>query len=201
MSASVVGTSLFGSGPISHRGFVDIVDCLQGVRGWALDLAAPDYPVSVQLLVGEIVVAEISPDVPRHDISESLGIEVSPGFAFEAGVLELIGEVAESGDDLITVRIAGTRLSLGMADQPPRAEDIITRLRQLAAPAPAHATNADFELVLDDLRAEAAALAEQPLRPMPENLQGYIETLAIDTSGQVWMIGWMRRGHLTEFSA
>ena len=201
MTATIVGTSLIGSGPVSHRGFIDIVDCQQGVRGWALDLAAPDDAVRLQLLVGDIVVAETSPDLPRHDISEALGVEVSPGFTFDPSALEMIGELAESGDDLITVRFAGTRLMLGMSDDPPRAETLIAGFRQLSVPAPARANSADLESLLEDLRTDAAALAEQPLRPMPENLQGYIETLAIDTSGHVWMIGWMRRGHLTEFSA
>jgi hypothetical protein len=201
VTASTVGTSLAGSGPISHRGFIDIVDCLQGVRGWALDLAAPQDPVRLELLVGEVVLGEITPDLPRHDISEALGTEVAPGFAFDPAALALVSELAESHDDVIGVRIAGTALMLSTSEAPPRAGDIIARLRQLAAPAPTRNTTADFELLLDDLRAEAAALAEQPLRPVPENLQGYIETLAIDTSGQVWMVGWMKRGHLTEFSA
>lgn len=190
-----------GSGPVSYRGFIDIVDCLQGVRGWALDLAEPDEPVRLELMVGDVVVTDITPDLARHDISEALGVTVAPGFAFDPSALAMLGEMAELGEDPVTVRIAGTNHYLGMAENPPRAEDIITRLRQLAAPAQTRNTTADFELLLDDLRAEAGGLAEQGLRPVPENLQGYIETLAIDTSGQVWMIGWMRRGHLTEFSA
>jgi hypothetical protein len=71
----------------------------------------------------------------------------------------------------------------------------------LATPTKTPSRTADLELLLDDLRAEAVDLATQPLRPLPENHQGFIETLAIDTSGQVWMIGWMKRGHMTEFSA
>jgi hypothetical protein len=201
LTATTVGTSLIGSGPVSHRGFVDIIDCQQGVRGWALDLAAPDDPVRLQLLVGDIVVAEISPDLHRQDISDALGVDVSPGFTFDPSALEMISELAESGDDLVTIRFAGTRLELGMGDDPPRAEDIITRFRQLSGPAPARGSAANLDLLIDELRQDAAAMAEQALRPMPENLQGYIETLAIDAAGQVWMIGWMRRGHLTEFSA
>ena len=101
------------------------------------------------------------------------------------------------------VRVAGTgQFRPGLSEEP-------RRQRAQSSPAcasarhaaPARSTTADFELLLDDLRADAAALAEQPLRPVPENLQGYIETLAIDTSGQVWMMGWMKRGHLTGFSA
>lgn len=201
MIASTVGTTLIGGGPVTQRGFVDLVDCTQGVRGWALDLRSPGDPVLLELMVGEVVVAEITPDLGRHDISDALGVEVSPGFAFPANVLELVAELAESGEDLISVRFAGTDLALGMSEAPPTAEAIITRLRQLASPLPARSNAADLDLLLEDLRADAAALAEQALRPVPENLQGFIETIAIDTSGQVWIIGWMRRGHLTEFSA
>ena len=201
MSATTVGTTLIGGGPITQRGFVDLVDCLQGVRGWALDLRSPGDPVLLELMVGEVVVAEITPDLGRHDISDALGLEVSPGFAFPPSVLELVAELTEAGEDLISVRFAGTNLALGMSEAPPSAEAIITRLRQLAAPPPTRSNTADLDLLLEDLRADAAALAEQALRPLPENNQGFIETMAIDTSGQVWIIGWMRRGHLTEFSA
>ncbi len=152
-------------------------------------------------MVGEVVVAEITPDLGRHDISDALGLEVSPGFAFPPSVLELVAELAESGEDPISVRFAGTEFALGMSEAAPKAEAIIARLRQLAAPPPTRSNTDDLDMLLQDLRADATALAEQPLRPAPESLQGFIETIAIDTSGQLWIIGWMRRGHLTEFSA
>lgn len=201
MSASTIGTSLHGSGPVSYRGFIDLVDCTQGVRGWALDLTAPTQSLRLELLVGDVVVAETVPDQPRHDISEAIGVPVDPGFAFDEHAIALIGEVAEAGEDVLRVRIAGTNYFLGTNETPPTAGDIIKRLRQLSAPVATSNTTADFELMLDDLRSEAVAVAEMPLRPVPENVQGYIEMLAIDTSGQTWMVGWMRRGHLTEFSA
>jgi hypothetical protein len=205
LSASIIGTSLAGSGPVTHRGFVDVIDCLQGVRGWALDLAAPDQPVLLELHVGDVVLAEITPDAVRRDISDALGTDVPTGFTFDPAYLALVAELAESMDDHVGVRVAGTSLSLGMGDTPPRAEDIIDRLGQLSAPTRAPATTrngaADFELLLDDLRAEAVPLIDQDLRAYPETLQGYIETLALDTSGQVWIVGWMKRGHFTEFSA
>jgi hypothetical protein len=201
LTAITVGTALSAAGPITHRGFVDIIDCLQGVRGWALDLAAPGQSVQLELLVGQIVVAEIAPSLPRQDISDALGVDTAPGFAFTPDVLSAAADMAEGNEDEIAVRIAGTDYLLGTAEKPPNVSEIIKRLRQLSAPEPTRNNTADFELLLDDLRADAVSLAEQPLRPVPENLQGYVETLAIDTSGQVWMVGWMRRGHLTEFSA
>ncbi len=207
MSGSIIGTSLTGSGPVTYRGFVDLIDCLQGVRGWALDLAAPHQPVVLELHVGEVVLAELTPDSLRQDISDALGVDVPTGFTFDPAALALVAELADSMDDHVGVRIAGTGLALGMGETPPRAEDIIERLRQLSVPDRGASSQtvrngaADFELLLEDLRAGAAPLIEQDLRAYPETLEGYIETLALDTSGQVWIVGWMKRGHFTEFSA
>jgi hypothetical protein len=201
LTAIVVGTGLSAAGPISYRGFIDLIDISQGVRGWVLDLASPQIPQRLELMVGDIVVAEIVPDGPRHDISEALGVIVTPGFSFDAASLAMVADLAESADDAVSVRIAGTQCRLGIGDAAPTAAQIIKQQRLFSVTSPNRSSTADFELLLDDLRADAVALAEQALRPVPENLQGYIETLALDTSGQVWMVGWMRRGHLTEFSA
>ncbi|MEJ0045482.1 MAG: hypothetical protein WDN04_04600 [Rhodospirillales bacterium] len=67
----------------------------------------------IQLLVGELVVAEGIPDVPRHDISEALGQPVTPGFVFDASVLARATELADATEDTLSVRIAGTNLRLG----------------------------------------------------------------------------------------
>ncbi len=201
MTAIVVGTGLSASGPISYRGFIDLIDISQGVRGWALDLSMPQTPQRVALMVGDVVVAETLPDGPRHDISDALGVTVTPGFVFDAPTLALVAELAENVDDAVCVRISGTDCLLGTSDPAPTAAQIMKQQRLFNVATPNRSSTADFELLLDDLRADAVALAEQALRPVPENLQGYIETLALDTSGQVWMVGWMRRGHLTEFSA
>jgi hypothetical protein len=178
-----------------------MIDCLQGVRGWALDLATLESPARVQLMAGNLLVAEVTPDIARHDISATLGVEVAPGFVFDAALLARATELAEATDDVLSVRIAGTELLLGMSGTAPTINDVIQQLRRLNAPLPDRSNIPDLELLLDDLRADSAVLVDQPLRPLPENLQGYVEALAIDASGQVWMIGWMRRGHLTEFAA
>ena len=201
MKATTVGTSLTPGGRVSHRGFIDVIDCLEGVRGWALNLAALDEPPVLELRVGDELVATVTPDMPRMDIADALGTDVQAGFLFDPACLALVGDIAKSGDDVISVRIAGTALALGIGEEPPRAQEVITRLRQLTALSRPRSKTADLEMLLDDLRIEAVDLAGQPLRPLPENHQGFIETLAIDASGQVWMIGWMKRGHLTEFAA
>ncbi len=201
MTAIVVGTGLSASGPVSYRGFIDLIDISQGVRGWVLDLSVPQTPQRVSLMVGDVVVAEVLPDGPRHDISEALGVTVTPGFAFDAPTLAMVADLAENAEDAVYVRISGTECMLGTSEPAPTAAQIMKQQRLFNVATPNRSSTADFELLLDDLRADAVALAEQALRPVPENLQGYIETLALDTSGQVWMVGWMRRGHLTEFSA
>jgi hypothetical protein len=201
LTAIVIGTELTAAGPIPYRGFIDLIDISQGVRGWVLDLAAPESPQPIVLMVGDLVVAEVVPDELRHDISEAVGMTVTPGFAFDAAALALALDMADSAEDAISVRVAGSDYHLGCTDVPPTAGQLAKQQRLLSVAQPSHNSAADFDLLLDDLRADALELADEALRPAPENLQGYIETLAIDTSGQVWMVGWMRRGHLTEFSA
>ena len=56
-----------------------------------------------------------------------------------------------------------------------------------------------------DLRAGLQRLAEvarprqgKQLRAAPENLAGYIETVAQDETGRVWIMGWIRGGLPTE---
>ena len=201
MTAIVVGTSLSAAGPIPYRGFIDMIDAAQGVRGWVLDLSAPEIPQPVQLMVGDILVAEIRPDVPRADISQALGVRVTPGFAFDADWLAAAADVAQGDDDLVTVRIADRDYRLGSGDRQLAVSDIMEQQSLLAAATPKRSATTDFEILLDDLRSHAVTLAEQGLRPSPDGMQGFIETLAVDSAGRVWIAGWMRRGHATEFPA
>ncbi|MDB5685804.1 MAG: hypothetical protein JWR77_393 [Rhizorhabdus sp.] len=46
---------------------------------------------------------------------------------------------------------------------------------------------------LTTLRASTAGLLRQPLRPLAEHSLGYIESIAIDEAGLVWIGGWMKR--------
>ena len=77
---------------------------------------------------------------------------------------------------------------------------MLARIRAENAPVKRSKT-ADFEQMLDELQDDAVALAEQAMRPMAEDVQGYIETIAVHSASQVWFMGWMKRGHLQEFSA
>ncbi len=196
----LVGTELKAQDGVSHSGFVDLVDCRLGVRGWAVCHADPLDPVRLQLFVGDQPVAETYADGERADISAKLGRPARAGFSFDAEVMLSLPGFMEDPDDAVTVRVAGAGTVLPTADRPPSIGDIIAQLRLDATPEP-RSTIADFEFLLDELRAGAEPLAEGALRPLPENLQGYIETVAVDTSGQVWFMGWMQRGHVQEFSA
>ena len=201
LTPTLVSTDLAERNGVSHSGFVDLIDSRQGVRGWAVNHADPLDPVRLHLCVGDQVVAEIHAEGDRADISEKLGRPARAGFAFEPDIMVTLPSFMEDPDDPVTVRVAETGHVLpGAAQPPPTIGQIIAQLQVDATPEP-RSTIADFEFMLDELRAAADALAEGALRPLPENLQGYIETVAVDTSGQVWFMGWMKRGHVQEFSA
>lgn len=44
-------------------------------------------------------------------------------------------------------------------------------------------------ILMDDLREQASVLVSHALRPIPENLQGYVEIVSADPSGLVWIGG------------
>ncbi len=195
----LVGTDLHA--PVApHSGFIDLFDATQGVRGWAVDHANPFVPVRLLLCVGEHVAAETVCDADRHDISAGLGVKVRAGFSFGGEAMRSLSAFLDDPDECLSIRIADTGHLLPSAAALPTLGDVVARLADDAAPE-RPSTTADFELLLDELRAAADPMAQEGLRPSPEGLQGYVETLAVDSHGQVWFMGWMRRGHLHEFSA
>ena len=153
------------------------------------------------LFVGEEPVAETTANGERADIvSAKLGRPVPAGFAFDAEVMQTLSSYTDDPDVTLSVRVAETGHLLASSQRAPTVGEITAQLALEAKPEP-RSTTADLELLLDELRAGADAIAEAQLRPLPENLQGYVETLATDPSGQVWFMGWMNRGHVQEFSA
>lgn len=76
------------------RGSIDGVTDKQ-VRGWAVDMLAPERPANIQIFLGDDLIAEAMGDIPRRDIEESLKAPRS-GF-----VVELPGEVTLSAHDVI----------------------------------------------------------------------------------------------------
>lgn len=59
----------------------------------------------------------------------------------------------------------------------------------------------DPSLQLDALLRDAEAALQTPVRPLSENLQGYIEAIAADPSGLLWVSGWLHKGQPLEFPA
>ncbi len=200
MSPPLIGTALDGSGPTSHSGFIDLIDGVQGVRGWAVNLANPSEPVLLQLCIGPHLVAETFASTEREDISAQLGRPTRAGFAFDASVMLTLSDFLEDPTHTLAVRIASTGHLLSSAEAPKTGGELIASQQADSAPAVDDA-GSDLRLLLEQLRASATHMAGQPLRPSPEGLQGYVETLAVDPAGQVWFMGWTRRGHVQEFSA
>ncbi len=195
-----VGTELVLNGADLHAGFVDSIDVTTGVQGWAVNLHSPLTPVDLELCVGDIVVARITADAERDDIAAKLGCEARAGFVFPPDLLPVLSACTDDLDAPVLVRIAANGRTLAGAAATPRLADILAALRAGHSPSPATSI-ADLDLLLESLCMGAASLAEKVLRPIPEGLQGYIETLAVDPTGKVWFMGWMKKGHLHEFSA
>jgi hypothetical protein len=201
LDSVVVGTSLDRQGPVPQRGYVDVLDCLRGVRGWALDLTNPGRNLRIELLAGAEPFADMLTHDAREDISLALGQPVTPGFVFHPDQLTALFDHADNPDEVVTVRIAGTPCVLSSAEAAPTVGALIAELERIADPGPQTSHITDFDTLLEELRASAATLATEGLSPIAENEQGFVETLATDSAGQVWMVGWMRRGHFSEFAA
>ena len=202
LPATVVGTELDRSGEASHSGFIDLIDARSGVRGWAVNLADPADPVRLQLCIGGRTVAETLASGERDDISTGLGVKARAAFHFDSAAMQAIPDFLDDPGDVLSVRLAATGQYLSFAGRPVTGADVVAQAGTQAAPAPERAaSSADLGLLLDELQSHAASLAAQTLLPAPEALQGYIETVALTSSGQVWFMGWMQRGHLQEFSA
>ncbi len=202
LPATVVGTELDRSGKATHSGFIDVIDARAGVRGWAVNLADPTDPVRLQLCIGGRTMAETLATGERPDISAGLGMKAAAAFHFDAAAMQALADGIDDPGDVLSVRLAATGQYLSYSEKPVSGAHILAQGAVLPEPrAVPQSSAAELDLLLDKLQAQATTLSEQLLRPMPEALQGYIETIALTSSGQVWFMGWMQRGHLQEFSA
>jgi hypothetical protein len=201
LAVVVVGSALTGGGRNPYRGFVDTIDPVRGVRGWAVDIGSPERPVLLELMVGDTIVGETSTSLPRRDISNALGKKITPGFAFEPSVLTVIAELGHAEGEKISVRVAGSKYHLGAKKALQDIEQLLKQVGPQATGEKARAKPGDFDQLLDNLRDTAAGMAELPLRAPGENLAGYVETMSVGGDGQVWVFGWMKRGHAHEFPA
>ncbi len=175
--------------PGTLRGHVDFCDGVNGVSGWALDLANPKRKLRLQLLVDDAVIALCETDVVRDDVAALMHSDIAAGFKFpDSALVSLRGLARPYARSKLKVRVAGTDLvilshnalgSLGeaFADGAPVREPV----------------GFDLPARLSHHLGRAAELAKLPLRPAADQVIGYIEAVAIGADGKVWMQGWLRR--------
>jgi hypothetical protein len=184
--------SLFDEAAEAMRGQIDRFDPVTGIEGWAIDLSDPSKILTVELLIDEVIVARTQTDHVRQDIAEALGAEdVCAGFVFPEDLADIIYDLAKGGvRGSLRIRIAETPYLLPSMVPPPEVEVLTWGLRGLRTEG-----YRGFDMIarLCDLRTQTTDLLRHPLRPLPENSLGFIESLTIDAAGLVWIGGWMKR--------
>lgn len=187
----LISASLFDEASEALRGQIDRFDPVTGIEGWAIDLAYPGRILTVELLIGDAIVARTETDRVRQDIADALGTDVYAGFSFGDDVGDIICDMAEGGiRGPLRIRIAETPCLLQSVTPPPKLDMLLSGLRGLRTEG-----YRGFDMIarLSALRAQTGDLLRQPLRPLSENSLGFIESLAIDDAGLVWIGGWMKR--------
>lgn len=190
------------------RGYADRFDPLAGIEGWALAIDAPEAPVGLELVVGEDAFALAETGLRRPDIDGRLEGRSRSGFRFERDVFARLARLSAHRRALpVGIRIAGTDIRLMAGTEMPRSVGELVEAWQAAvlggrrAPDPA-ATKGDRLLVrLAAFRMEAQELTNKPLRPFSDNEVGQIDAVHLAGEGQVWFLGWMKRGVEPEFPA
>ena len=180
LSASLV----YADSALRWRGKVELVSVDYGIEGWALDLDAPSVPLRLQLWAGNDVIAEISTGLKRPDVVTLLGADASPGFRFPPEVL--LNLQAELSRAPLRVGLVDERVEI-------LGDAVLPSVAQLLAAEPTPIVGFDLMDRLGALRNAGAAISALPLRPSASKEIGYIELLAIDESGLVWIQGWMSR--------
>jgi hypothetical protein len=189
-----LSASLFqADSPLRWRGKVDVVGIDSGIEGWVLDLEAPAMPLRLQLLAGNEVIAETSTGLNRPDVVALVGADAAPGFLFPPDVLlNLPAELSE------------LPLRVGLVDEAVEilGDSVLPSIGQLMTAAET-APEVGFDLMdrLGALRDSSTAISALPLRPSASKETGFIELLAIDENGLVWIQGWMNRCALIDAPA
>ena len=112
--------------------------------------------MTLELCVGNVVVAQTRTAHQREDIAAKLGTNVAAGFAFTAEHMRAVAASTDEIDDQISVRIAGVGLTLAFLGVPATVADVLDVLRAELAP-PSATTVADLEMLLDSLRTRRVA--------------------------------------------
>jgi hypothetical protein len=195
----------------NYRGFIDLVDPMVGLEGWAVNVANPISRMRLELMVDSTVLTECDVDQPRDDVARQYGCpRATPGFRFSPNALAKARQLrASEGNQRIAVRIAGTRFLLPCARELPTVAELAalaernggSEILPLAVDRAVAPLPQDIIAATQILRVRAVALAELALRPISENQRGAIEAISTDPSGTVWIAGWIRKGHPLEFPA
>ncbi len=190
------------------RGRIDRFDPNGGIEGWAVAIDSPAVPLELELTVGGDVLALGVTGLARPDIDMHLTGSARSGFRFDPSVFGRLAKLASHRRDRqVGVRVAGTDITL----LPPSGraptvgelvalwrDAILSDLGRREAPLP------KGERLLAQLRAlrlEAEPLRERALRPLSDGEIGQIDLVHLSSEGQVWFIGWTKRGVETEFPA
>lgn len=170
------------------EGTVEHLDDTLGVNGWAIDLRDPARTLQIELWIGAEHVATTETGEERPDVLTLLNCDGRPGYRFAPYVGSLIRDAADqSRSGALQVRVAGHRRPLKSLVGTRSLE--LIRLTGSGMP-PSHYA------LLDRLSHHATASAgrfNQPLRPVPARSIGFIEAVALDDLGFLWITGWIAR--------
>ena len=190
------------------RGRIDRIDPVNGIEGWALAIDDPSRPVELELTVGGYVLSLGTTGLARPDID----LHVSPlsraGFRFAPSLFgQLARLAAHRRDKPVALRIAGTDVTLlPPGGRAPSVGELVAEWREtiLSDLGRREAPRSKGDRLLAQLRAlrlDAEPLRERALRPLSDGEIGQIDLVHLSSDGQVWFIGWCKRGVETEFPA
>jgi len=189
-------------------GQIERIDPVDGFAGWVLALDAPRAASELELVVGEDALAIAHSAGPHAATDRRLGFETRAAFRFEPEIFARLARLSpRRANARVGVRIAGTDTRLmPPGGRDPSVAELVAAWREAVLltlrAENGGATRGDRLLRrLAGLRAEALALRERPLRPISDNEAGQIDAIHPGTEGQVWFVGWMKRGTEADFAA
>lgn len=182
-------------------GFVEKFDLYTGIEGWTVNPEAPEEPVTLELVVGEVSVAEAISGYRRDDVASELGLRCNAGFRFDGDLIQtLIRLPTTLHRHHLAVRVRGREVPLTSLVDLPSVLSVIQDIKRRDRSSAAEAA-LQSELRLQDVKAAAQPMLARSFRAFDENRQGFIEQAAVDQIGNVWFVGWMQKGHAFEFPA
>ncbi|WP_062119273.1 hypothetical protein [Aureimonas sp. AU40] len=190
------------------RGRIDRFDPINGIEGWAVAIEEPGRRVELELSVGGYVMALGTTGLARPDIDIHVSPRCRAGFRFDPSVFGRLARLAAHRHDKpVSLRVAGTDVTLlPPAGRAPSVGELVAQWREaiLSELGRREAPRSKGDRLLGQLRAlrlEAERLRERPLLPHSDGEIGQIDLVHLSSDGQVWFIGWAKRGIDTEFPA